>query len=83
MIEAKLRARTPSRKVSESFVRAIAPDSMNMKGLRLETRVAANSFEIMLGFQGRIETFISTLDDMLACLQAANATLRRVSGETG
>jgi len=28
---------------------------------------------------GKIETFISTLDDMLACLQAAKGTLNRIN----
>jgi hypothetical protein len=46
-----------------------------MKGLRITSRATPTNASFQIDFTGRIETFISTLDDLLRCVQAANATL--------
>ncbi|HEX9196903.1 MAG TPA: KEOPS complex subunit Pcc1 [Candidatus Bathyarchaeia archaeon] len=67
--------RSRSRAMSKSIVKSLEPDNAEMKGLNILTRAAANYVTFSIVFDGRIETFISTLDDLLRCVQAADATL--------
>jgi hypothetical protein len=46
-----------------------------MKDLRIRSRATRNGAFFSIAYDGRIETFISTLDDLLRCVQAADATL--------
>jgi len=79
MIRARLEIATSSKKVSQSLVKAVEPDNLHMKGLRVDGRATSGSAEFLMVCDGKIETFISTLDDMLACLQAARGTLNRIN----
>lgn len=79
MIRARLKIATSSKKVSQSLVRAVEPDNLKMKGLRVDGRATPASAEFLMVCDGKIETFISTLDDMLACLLAAKGTLNRLN----
>ena len=79
MIKARLKIATSSKKVSQSLVRAVKPDNLEMKGLRVDGRATPTSAEFSIVCDGKIETFIFTLDDMLVCLQAARGTLNRIT----
>lgn len=75
MIKARLRVQTGNLKTSQSIVRAIRPDNLGMKGLRIREKADPNSAQFLVEYEGKIETFISTLDDILVCIQAASGTL--------
>ena len=79
MIRARLRLEAANRRIAASLVRAVEPDSLKMRGLQFSGKEFPNSAEFRMVFQGKIETFISTLDDMLACLQAAERTLNKIT----
>jgi len=65
--------------MSKSIVKSLEPDNAEMKGLNILTRATANYMSFSIVFDGRIETFISTLDDLLRCVQAADSTLGMIS----
>ncbi|TMI35234.1 hypothetical protein E6H25_05845 [Candidatus Bathyarchaeota archaeon] len=65
--------------MSKSIVKSLEPDNAEMKGLNILTRATANYVSFSIVFDGRIETFISTLDDLLRCVQAADSTLGMIS----
>jgi len=65
--------------MSKSIVKSLEPDNAEMKGLNILTRATANYMSFSIVFDGRIETFISTLDDLLRCVQAADATIGMIS----
>ena len=79
MIRAQIRISTPNKVTSRSLVASVEPDNLNMKGLKVRGRALDRSAYFTLEFGGKIETFISTLDDLLRCLQAARETLEKVS----
>jgi len=80
LIRARLRLRTRSTKASESLVRAVEPDN-EMPGLNINGWALGREVTFKISFDGKIETFISTLDDLIQCLQAAEGTLNSVSEE--
>src|SRR2546428_10916556 len=79
LIKARVRIRSRSTAMSKSIVKSLEPDNAEMKGLNILTRAAANYVSFSIVFDGRIETFIFTLDDLLRCVQAADATLGMIS----
>ncbi len=79
MIKARVRIRSRSTAMSKSIVKSLEPDNAEMKGLNILTRATANYVSFSIVFDGRIETFISTLDDLLRCVQAADATIGMIS----
>jgi hypothetical protein len=50
-----------------------------MKGLVVKGHASVREASFTISFDGRIETFISTLDDLLRCIQAASATLSTIN----
>ena len=81
MIAASVKVRVSSRKCAESLVRAVGPDNHDMNGLVVRSRVTASAAIFNIKYDGKIETFISTLDDLVRCLQAAKDTIDRISRE--
>ena len=79
MIKARLKVLSPNKQFSESLIIAVKPDNLMMKGLHVNGNATSNWAKFLVEYEGKIETFISTLDDMLACLQAAKGTLRKIS----
>ena len=75
MIRARLRLSVPDVVASRSLVGAVEPDNLKMEGLHTVGRSSRHSATFTLTFEGRVETFIFTLDDLLRCLQAAQETL--------
>ncbi len=81
MIKARIRIRVPNRTIAASIVESIEPDNVGMKGLKIEPRISAKNVYFTITHSGKIETFISTLDDVLRCIQAARSTLHRIVKE--
>ncbi len=79
MIRARLRLDAANLKITRSLIQAVEPDNLRMKGLRVIGKASPNFVQFRMMFQGKIETFISTLDDMLACLQVAEKTLNKIT----
>ena len=79
MITAQIKISTPNKAISQSLVASVQPDNLNMKGLNVNGKPLDRSASFSLEFDGKIETFIFTLDDLLRCLQAAKETLEKVS----
>ena len=79
MIRADIKISTPNKATSRSLVASVQPDNLNMKGLIVKGKALDRSASFRLEFDGKIETFIFTLDDLLRCLQAAKETLEKVS----
>ncbi|HYU87856.1 MAG TPA: KEOPS complex subunit Pcc1 [Candidatus Bathyarchaeia archaeon] len=78
MIRARIRIRVTSRAMAESIVQSIEPDNIGMGGLKIEPRISAENAYFTITHSGKIETFISTLDDVLRCIQAARSTLHGI-----
>jgi hypothetical protein len=81
MIKAKIRIRVTSRAMAESIVQSIEPDNIGMAGLRIEPRISKENAYFTITHSGKIETFISTLDDVLRCIQVARSTLHGIVKE--
>ena len=74
MIRAKLKLNVQNHELASSLMRAVEPDNQ-LPHLRIIGTTKSDFLTFRLEFDGGIETFISTLDDMLRCLQAAMETL--------
>lgn len=67
--------------MSRSIIECVEPDNVGMKGFQVASRAASKNVYLSMSFDGGIETFISSLDDLLRCIQAARATLKILSKE--
>ena len=81
MINARIRIRVNGRDMAASIVQSIEPDNVGMKGLKIEPRISARNVYFTITYSDKIETFISTLDDVLRCIQAARSTLHKIVKE--
>ncbi len=79
MIRARLEIPVTNKSMSRSLVVAVQPDNVRMKGLKVDGLTANHRASFRLEFDGKIETFISTVDDLLRCLQAGKETLRKIA----
>jgi hypothetical protein len=61
--------------MAKTIIESVEPDNTKMTGLTIRSRATPTEASFHIRYSGRIETFISTLDDLLRCVQAANATL--------
>ncbi|MEW6222082.1 MAG: KEOPS complex subunit Pcc1 [Candidatus Hadarchaeota archaeon] len=63
-------------KVSNAVARAIGPDNLPApRGMKILTKVVGRRVVTWVELDGKIETLISTLDDLLACTSAAENML--------
>ena len=81
MIKARIRIRVPSRATAVSIVKSIEPDNVGMKDLTIDSRASVKNVFFTITHTEKIETFISTLDDVLRCIQAARSTLHGIVKE--
>ncbi len=81
MIKARIRIHVTSRDMAAAIAQSIEPDSVGMEGLKIEPSISAKNVYFTITHSGKIETFISTLDDVLRCVQAARSTLHRIVKE--
>jgi hypothetical protein len=64
---------------AEAVVRAVAPDNLEVPiGLRVETTRRDRCLHTLVHCEKPLETFIATLDDLLACVSVAERTLECV-----
>jgi hypothetical protein len=78
MIRARLTLRVSSSAVSRSLAQSITPDNIGMKGLIVEPMTSPSAVKYVIKYDGKVETFISTVEDMLRCIQAASVTLKKI-----
>ena len=81
MIKARIRIAADSREMSRSIVGCVEPDNVGVKGLKVKSRATSKNAYFTVSYDGTVETFISSLDDLLRCIHAASATLKTISGE--
>ncbi len=78
MIRATIKVKVSDLAMSRSLIKSTEPDNVKMKGLRVTCRATPKMASFNIFFDGRIETFISTLEDLLRCIQAAEGTLQGI-----
>lgn len=81
MIKARIRIHVTSRAMAQSIVQSIEPDNVGIEGLKIEPRISKENAYFTITHSGKIETFISTLEDVLRCIQAARSTLHGIVKE--
>lgn len=81
MIRARVTVRLTNRAISRSLVLAVKPDNLKMEGLSVVGKTNRTGAQFRLAFDGKVETFIFTLDDLLRCIQAAKEALDSISGK--
>lgn len=81
MIKAKIRVAADAIEMSRSIIRSVDPDNAGLKGLKVKSRPSSKNAYLSMSFDGSVETFISSLDDLLRCIQVARATLKTLSKE--
>ena len=79
MIRARVNLKVSDPRVSKSIVEAVRPDNLKMDRLQVVGKSSSHAATFVLTYDGAIETFIFTLDDLLRCLQAARDTLESVT----
>ncbi len=66
-------------RISEAVYGSLKPDNIDLpKRLDIEMKVEGNQLIIDFSSTGKIETLISTIDDLLACCQTSTNTLREL-----
>jgi hypothetical protein len=80
MIRARLKIAVKNRQIANSLMKAVEPDNQ-VPHLQITGQPEPGSLSLNITFDGTVETFIFTLDDMLACLQAAMETLNNIKAE--
>ncbi len=78
MITAQIRIPTWSEATSKSLIASVQPDNLDMKGLTVNGAALDREALFNVEFDGNIETFIFTLDDLLRCLHSARETLEKI-----
>lgn len=64
------------REAAKAIAAAIQPDNLQSpKGVRVRTRVDIARITTLVELDGRIETLLATLDDLLACISTAEDVL--------
>ncbi len=80
MIRARLGIAVKNHQTANSLMKAVEPDNQ-VPHLQITGQPEPGSLVLDIQFDGTVETFIFTLDDMLACLQAAMETLSNIRME--
>src|SRR5213593_2905970 len=80
MIRAQLEIAVKNHQIANSLMKAVEPDNQ-VPHLQITGQPEPGSLALDIRFDGTVETFIFTLGDMLACLQAAMETLNNIQTE--
>lgn len=79
-MKAKIALRAESLEEAEAIAGALNPDnSLVPQGMKISTRTKGSEVVTEIKFSGRIDTLMSTIDDLLKCAQAAERALKCVS----
>ncbi len=74
-LRARVRCLCPDERAAEALARALSPDNVEGRGVRLRTERRGRELVTTVRMRGRIETLLATLDDLLACTEAAEGLL--------
>jgi len=73
---ARIELELESRKTAEAVAKSVTPDNVKTpKGLTVRTKASGRKVVSVVECDKKFETFFSTLDDLLSCLQVAEKTL--------
>jgi hypothetical protein len=63
-------------KISDAIAKSLEPDNLKLpRGLRVKTKTSGKVVVSAVELDGKIETLLATLDDLLACVQTAENML--------
>jgi len=80
--EAELKLAYPDERIAKAVYDAIRPDNVFLpRGLEIEGAVRASSIELKIVCRKSLESLQATLDDLLACVQAAERALKALGQE--
>ena len=75
-MQAKVACTYGSEDVSKAIAAALRPDSLQApKGIRVVTKARGAQVVSTIELDGRMETLLATLDDLLACTSIAEGVL--------
>ena len=73
-----IKIRHASRKLAESIAKAVSPDNLKAPpNVIVKTQARGNVTTSIVKCE-RLETFITTIDDLLLCMDAAQKTLEEI-----
>jgi hypothetical protein len=79
MLQARIQLRYPNQATAVAVARAVEPDNISAPtGLTITTRRAGNVVDTEIRIDGRIATFIATIDDFLEAVSTAEKSLHIV-----
>jgi tRNA threonylcarbamoyladenosine modification (KEOPS) complex Pcc1 subunit len=75
-LEAEIILEYEDAKTAESIAMAVSADNLKTpRGLSIETMQKANKVSTQIRTQGKLSTFIATIDDLLFCVSTAEKAL--------
>ena len=77
MLRAKITITLDSAREAESVASSLSPDN-KARGMKISTQATGRKVQTNISFNGRIQTMIATIDDLLKCTQTATKTLRKI-----
>jgi len=79
-LRAKIVLEAESPEEAEAIASALNPDnSLVPRGMKISTRSKGSDVVTEIKFSGKIQTLMSTIDDLLKCAQAAERALKSIS----
>ena len=76
ILEATLTLEYKDMKTADAVAKAIYPDNFKTpKGLKVDTFAEGNKVVTSIKYEGRLGTFIATINDLLFCASTAERTL--------
>ena len=80
MLEATITLEYSEAKTAEAIANAVSPDNFKIpEGLAIKTVRKANSVLTEIKTEGKLATFIATIDDLLFCFSVAERTLHALT----
>ncbi len=68
-------------KIAEAVANAVSPDNFKTPvGLTVKTSLRENAVVTEVSAEGKMATFIATIDDLLSSVTVAEKTLRAIQG---
>ena len=75
-IRAEVKCAYKNGRLARAVAEALRPDNLRVpKGIKLTTKVRGKEVNTKIEIEGRIETLLATLDDLLACTEAAESVI--------
>ncbi len=81
-LEATITLEYGDEKTAEAVAKAVSPDNFKTPaGLTVKTEQRSRRVVTEIKAQGKMATFIATIDDLLFCASTAEKTLRAIQGK--